>query len=103
MYFLLMHKIRTISLHWSATTFLVWVASILLLVYIALISIVMTYATLTVEFAESVRDDQSAVASLEASYLEEVRALSSVDYRSLGFVEPKAKVFVKSAPVTALR
>src|SRR3989344_4203296 len=37
--------------------------------YIALIAVVMSYAALTVEFAQSVRSDEAVIATLEARYL----------------------------------
>ena len=71
--------------------------------YIGLIAVVMTYAALTVEFAQSVRNDEAEVASLESKYLAEVARITSTDYAAAGYVKPVAHIFVPQAPVTALR
>ena len=77
--------------------------SVLALVYIALIAIVMSYAALTVEFSQSVRTDEAAIAKLEADYLARVAAITAADYIAEGYAKPSVQVYVPSAGVTALR
>lgn len=71
--------------------------------YIALIAVVMSYAALTIEFSQSVRNDQATVAALEAEYLATVAAVTHTDYVALGYAKPTARVYVPTARVTALR
>ncbi|MFA6407996.1 MAG: hypothetical protein WCW36_00770 [Candidatus Paceibacterota bacterium] len=76
---------------------------ILVVVYIALIAVVMSYAVLTVEFSQSVKNDEASVATLEGQYLANVAQIESLDYRTAGYVAPVAKIFVPATSVTALR
>ncbi len=76
---------------------------VLVLSYIIAIAVVMSYATLTIEFTQSVRNDTSAVASLEKQYLSEVAALSTLDYTREGYAKPETKLFVRAKSGTALR
>ncbi len=71
--------------------------------YIALIAVVMSYAALTVEFAQSVRSDESAIATLEARYLDTIATVTETDYVAAGYMKPAVFVYVPKAPVTALR
>jgi hypothetical protein len=71
--------------------------------YLGLIAVVMSYAAVTIEFAQSVRNDESQVAALEAQYLEKVSVISNTDYAALGYAKPLAEIYVPTAPVTALR
>ena len=71
--------------------------------YIALIAVVMSYAALTVEFAQSVRSDEAVIATLEARYLGTVSAITDTDYPATGYTKPAVLVYVPKAPVTALR
>lgn len=79
------------------------VAGTLFLVYLALIATVMSYAALTVEYAQHERSDEATVAALEAQYLSSVSTLIALDYAALGYAKPSAQFFVPAAPVTALR
>ena len=74
----------------------------LLVSYFALIAFVMSYAALTVEFGQEVRDNEAVVASLESSYLSSLGRIQKVDYASLGYAKPVVKVFVPGKPQTAL-
>lgn len=76
---------------------------VLLVAYIGLIAVVMSYAALTVEFSQSVKNDEAAVAVLEGQYLAGVAHLTSIDYAAEGYAKPTAKVFVRTESVTALR
>lgn len=78
-------------------------AGVLSVAYIGLIAVVMSYAALTVEFSQSVRNDESAVAALEKQYLAGVARITNVDYASLGYAEPTAKTYVPAKSATALR
>lgn len=77
--------------------------SVLALVYIGLIAVVMSYAALTVEFSQSVRTEEAAIARLEADYLGRVAAITTTDYTALGYTKPVLQVYVPAANVTALR
>jgi hypothetical protein len=77
--------------------------AVLAVAYVGLIAVVMSYAALTIEFSQSVRNDESAVAMLEGQYLSEVASITSTDYAAAGYVLPIAKIFVSKKSVTALR
>lgn len=79
------------------------VVAVLLVVYIGLIAMVMSYAALTIEFSQSVRNDESAVATLEGQYLSTVARTTTTDYTALGYAMPIAKTFVPAKSATALR
>lgn len=76
---------------------------VLAIVYIGLIAMVMSYAALTVDFSQSVKSDQAALAILESDYLMKVESIQSVDYRSIGYAAPLKKTFVPAMSQTALR
>jgi hypothetical protein len=71
--------------------------------YIGLIAVVMSYAALTIEFSQSVRNDESVVATLEGNYLSSVAHITSTDYGMAGYALPVDKIFVPAKSVTALR
>lgn len=78
-------------------------AGVLLVAYIGLIAVVMSYAALTVEFSQSVKTDESAVAVLEGQYLAGVAHLTNTDYAAEGYAKPVTKAFVRAQSATALR
>ncbi len=75
----------------------------LLVVYIGLIAVVMSYATLTIEFSQSVKKDESVIAVLEAEYLASIARITSTDYRAAGYTKPLTQTFVRARGVTASR
>ena len=75
----------------------------LVVVYIGIIAVVMSYAALTIEFSQSVRNDEATVASLESQYLSAVARISATDYASVGYVKPTVETFVPANSATALR
>lgn len=79
------------------------VAGILLVAYIGLIAVVMSYAALTIEFSQSVKNDEAAVAALEAQYLAGVARITSTNFTLEGYAKPFTMMFVKAESVTALR
>ncbi len=81
----------------------VGIVATLSVVYLALIAVVMTYAALTIGFAQSVRNDEATVATLETQYFSEIAAINATDYTAAGYTKPLAEVFVPSSRVTALR
>lgn len=87
----------------SVTSFASLVVAVLLVTYIGLIAVVMSYAALTVEFTQSVRNDGSAVAVLESHYLSDVARIASTDYVAAGYAKPAALSFVRTQSGTALR
>lgn len=76
---------------------------VLLVVYIGLIAVVMSYAALTIEFSQSVKNDEAAVATLEGQYLAVVARTTATDYSAEGYSLPLAKIFVPAKSSTALR
>ncbi len=76
---------------------------VLLVMYIGLIATVMSYAALTVEFSQSVKNNESVVAVLEGRYLEAVARITATDYLAEGYALPTAKTFVRAKSATALR
>jgi len=85
-----------LSLSWGAV-------GTLAVVYIGLIAVVMSYAALTIEFAQSVKTDESAVATLEAEYLASVAQVTNTDYLAEGYAKPVSPIFVRATGATALR
>jgi len=77
--------------------------AILAVIYIGLIAVVMSYATLTIEFSQSVKNNEASVAGLEKQYLTAVAHITTMDYASAGYTLPLAKTFVKAKSGTALR
>lgn len=77
--------------------------AVLAVVYIGLIAVVMSYAAFTVEFSQSVKDDEAAVATLESRYLDGIAQLQALDYHAAGYTAPLAKTFVPATSNTALR
>lgn len=86
---------------------LLWLVSgavgVLLVAYIGLIAVVVSYAALTVEFSQSVKDDKATVATLESEYLTGVAHITSTNYAAEGYAIPVAQIFVRVESVTALR
>ena len=76
---------------------------VLALAYIGLIAVVMNYAALTVNFSQSVKNDESIVATLESQYLASVASITNTNYTVEGYAPPIAQVFVPTKSVTALR
>ncbi len=97
-----MHKSLSYFL-FSPTSLCFGVVAVLGVVYIGLIAVVMSYAALTVEFSQSVRNDESKVAVLEDQYLANVAKITTTDYTALGYALPIAKIFVQAKNVTVLR
>lgn len=87
----------------SPVAFLSGTVAVLAVSYIGLIAVVMSYAAFTVEFSQSVKTDEAAVASLESKYLEGVARIQALDYRTAGYAAPLTKVFVPAASMTAVR
>ena len=76
---------------------------ILALTYIGLIATVMSYAALTVEFSQSVRNDEAAVAKLESRYLAVVSQITSINPEVAGYEKPTTLIYVPTKRATALR
>jgi hypothetical protein len=77
--------------------------AVLAITYIGLIAVVMSYAVLTVEFSQSVRNDEATVATLESQYLTAVAQITDTNYVAAGYAKPIAKIFVPTQSATALR
>lgn len=97
-----MHNLR-FRLPYSPVSLCFGAVAVLSVAYIGLIAVVMSYAALTVEFSQSVRNDEAAVAVLEGRYLADVARITGIDYAAEGYAKPVAKAFVKAESVTALR
>lgn len=81
----------------------VGLVAVLTMIYIALIAVTVSYAALTVESAQSVRNEEAVVASLESRYLAAIAEVTAADYHALGYVKPGEKTFVATKSGTALR
>ena len=97
-----MHSIRS-NFPFSAVSLCGGIVGILLVSYVGLIAVVMSYATLTIEFSQSVKNDEAAVATLEGKYLATVMRTTATDYVTEGYILPIAKIFVPAKSSTALR
>jgi hypothetical protein len=75
----------------------------LAVVYLGLIAAIMSYATLTIEFSQSVKNDEAALAILESQYLAKVAQIQHTDYQTIGYAIPQATRYVPGTSVTALR
>ena len=94
---------RNLPFKFSLVSLCTGAVGVLAVVYIGLIAVVMSYAALTVEFSQSVKNDEAALAVLESEYLSGVARIESTDYHSAGYVAPTEKTFVPATSVTALR
>lgn len=79
------------------------IVALLGVTYIGLIAVVMSYAALTVEFSQSVKNDEATVGVLESQYLASVARITSMNYIAVGYALPVSKTFVPVKSVTALR
>jgi len=91
------------TLPFSVVSLVSGTAAVLAVVYVGLIAVVMSYAALTVEFSQSVKNDEAAVAVLEAQYLKGVASVQAMDYHTAGYAAPLARIFVPATSMTALR
>jgi hypothetical protein len=97
-----MHSFRS-HFSFSLVSLVSSAIAVLLVAYIGLIAVVMSYAALTVEFSQSVRNDEAVVATLESSYFSGIAHITSMDYAAAGYAKPLTQVFVRAQGVTALR
>lgn len=79
------------------------VVAVLIVAYVGLIAIVMSYAALTVEFSQSVRNNETTIAALERQYLASMAHITRIDYVAAGYTIPSVKMFVPARSVTAVR
>jgi len=98
-----MSKVSALRLPYAPTNICAGIVALLVVVYLGLIAVVMSYAALTMEFSQSVRSDEAAVAALEARYLARVAEISTTDYALHGYHKPIAQTFVQAKSGTALR
>ena len=73
------------------------------LIYVGLIAVVMNYAALTIEFSQSVKNDEATVATLESQYLSAISSITATDYATAGYTSSVTKTFVPKQGATALR
>lgn len=97
-----MHS-SSLHLPFSFVSLATGTVAVLAVVYIGLIAVVMSYAALTVEFSQSVKNDEASLAILEGQYLASMAHIESLDYRTAGYAAPLAKKFVPASSMTALR
>lgn len=97
-----MHNLRP-HLSFSPLALCYGTVGALLVAYIGLIAVVMSYATLTIEFSQSVKNDGAAIATLEGDYLASVASITGTDYAAEGYAKPLSMTFVHSESATALR
>ncbi len=98
-----MHNLRFHFPSFSVLSLASSAVAVLAVAYIGLIAVVMSYAALTVEFSQSVRSDEAAVATLESAYLTGVTRITGTDYAAAGYAKPVALVFVRAESRAALR
>ena len=96
-----MFKLRHFS--YSLTSLCGALVAVLAVTYLGLIAVVVSYATLTVEYSQSVRNDEAAVATLEARYLASIATITTTDYVAAGYTKPRHETFVAAQSGTALR
>lgn len=96
---------RRLALHLpiSPVSLAAGLVAVLAVVYIGMIALVMSYAALTVEFTQSVKNDEADLAVLESQYLGSVSHIQTMDYHALGYAAPVAEIFVPATSQTALR
>ena len=70
--------------------------------YIGLVASSLSYATLEVQFSQSVKNDEASVATLDTQYLAALEAVTASNYVALGYAKPVAESFVPGAPETAV-
>lgn len=87
----------------SAVSLCSGIVAVLAVTYIGLIAVVMSYAAATVEFSQSVRNDESTVAALESQYLAAVAVITHTNYIAAGYAKPVAEIYIPQKSVTALR
>lgn len=97
-----MHNLRS-RIPFSPLSLCYGAVGILLVTYIGLIAVVMSYAALTIEFSQSVKNDEAAVAVLEGQYLADVSEITGTNYLAEGYTKPVARAFVRAKNVTTLR
>lgn len=97
-----MHNLRH-RFPFSPVSVCIGLVSSLAVTYIILIAVIMSYAALTVEFSQSVKNDGASVATLESQYLANVVTITNTDYTTEGYAKPVATAFVPTQSVTALR
>lgn len=97
-----MHKLRP-HFSFSPVAACSIIVTVLSVTYVGLIAVIMSYATLTIEFSQSVRNNEAVVAVLESRYLADVARIAAMDYAAAGYVLPVAKTFVPSKSTTASR
>lgn len=94
---------RAFHISFSPLSFAAGAVAVLIVIYIGLIAAVMGYAALTVEFSQSVRNDEASVADLEEQYLAAIGRITTTDYAAAGYAKPAVQIFVRAKSVTALR
>ena len=94
---------RRFHLPFSPVSLAAGAVATLAVAYIGLIAVVMSYATLTIEFSQSARNEEAAIAALEGQYLALVARIATTDYTAAGYAPPLTKTFVRAKGVTALR
>ncbi len=92
-----------INLPFSLVSLTTGAVMVLAVIYVGLIATVMSYATLTVGFSQSVKNDEAALAILEGQYLSSMARIESLDYSTEGYTRPLAKIFVPATGATAVR
>ncbi len=97
-----MHNVHR-SFSFSPVSLGLGLVGVLVVSYIGLIAVVMSYAAMTVSFSQSVKDDEATVALLESQYLAGIASIENVDYRAAGYATPAVIHFVPTVSMTAIR
>ena len=79
------------------------IVTLLAVAYLGLIAIVMSYAASTIEYSQSVRNDEASVAEMESKYFSSIADVTTTNYTAAGYVKPVTLIFVPTKNTTALR
>ena len=82
--------------------YMIMAAGTLFAVYVALVVLTITYATMQTKLADTMGDTQTQITALESSYYASVTQLDTMDPYSDGYVKPTTVDFVAAAPAPAL-
>jgi len=89
--------------HFSFLRFCTGGVAVLFIVYVGLVAVVMSYASLTIEYSQSIKNDGASVAVLESKYLASVAQINAANFPASEYTAPLSKRYVPAQSVTAVR
>lgn len=78
------------------------VAGSLMAVYLVLVITTVCFAAMQTDLALAVRDAESHIGTLEATYYDQVGALAAMDPRAMNLAKPQAVTYATEAPAPSL-